>query len=165
MSDALRYICLDSLIYTDDMPRDTFLKKSLRQIYTRGCQVYYEVIVLVANGLANGAWARWRTLYELSIMAEFISENGEKAAKKFYEANREDRRYYEWARTLPCFKNFRKQITFQEIYRRCNYACENWNEAYRTASVTIHACTKGTFESFSGNDAVARLIRSGKPLG
>lgn len=153
MSQALRYICIDSIKHTDSFQHDTYLLKSLRQLYIRSCQVYYEVFVLISNGLADGAWARWRTLYELSIVATFIAENGEDAARGYFESENTNEPYYEWARSLPCFNGYRQEwsITFNSIYQKCRNSPERWKQIYQTASVTVHACAKGTFSSFGGN--------------
>lgn len=153
MSQALRYICIDSIKHTDSFQHDTYLLKSLRQLYIRSCQVYYEVFVLVSSGLADGAWARWRTLYELGIIATFIAENGEDAAKRYYESANENDTYYEWARGLSCFNDYNPKwkITFYAIYKKCRKVQERWAQIYHTASITVHACAKGTFNSFGGN--------------
>lgn len=153
MSQALRYICLDSIKHTDSFEHDAYLLKSLRQLYVRSCQVYYEIFVLVSYGLADGAWARWRTLYELSVVATFISENGEDAARAYFKSANTNNSYYEWARHLPSFKGYREDwnITFDSIYQKCKKSQKEWKQVYQTASVTVHACAKGTFSSFGGN--------------
>ena len=73
----------------------TFL--SLQYIHGRALQVYLEIITLMKNGFADGAFARWRTIYELAIVSDFISTYGEETAKEFYESSESDDRYYDWA--------------------------------------------------------------------
>lgn len=51
---------------------------ALRVIHGRAMQIYLEIICLNKNGFADGAYARWRSLYELSIISAFISKYGEK---------------------------------------------------------------------------------------
>ena len=59
---------------------------AMLHIHGRALQEFLEIITLMKNGFADGAYARWRSMYELSIIASFITENGEKVAKEFIEA-------------------------------------------------------------------------------
>lgn len=154
-SQILWFICKDLLETTEKIEHPTYLHKSLRQLYIRACQVYYEVYVLVCSGLADGAWARWRTLYELAILAEFIAENGEEAAKGYFDSANDGNTYYEWARGLSCYADYnpKDQITFSSLVKRCKNMKRRWKHVYQTASVTVHACAKGTFYSFAGDGA------------
>ena len=65
-----------------------YLFDALTRIHARACQVCFEIITLLKNGLADGAHARWRTLHELAIISFFIEEHGQEIAKRFldYEA-------------------------------------------------------------------------------
>lgn len=152
-SEILWFLCEDSIKATAGFDHETYLQKSLRQLYIRGCQVYYEICVLISSGLADGAWARWRTLYELAILSEFIAENGEEAAKGYFDSESDESQYYEWARTLECFDGYRSswKITFDSLFERCKSSQPHWKQVYHTASSTVHACARGTFNSFSGN--------------
>jgi len=47
----------------------------LVRIHARACQIALEVLELIKNGFADGALARWRSLYELSIIATFLEKN------------------------------------------------------------------------------------------
>lgn len=42
-----------------------------------------EIACLVENGHPVGARARWRTLYELAVCAEFVHKHGERAAQRY----------------------------------------------------------------------------------
>jgi hypothetical protein len=55
----------------------------LTSLHARGCQVALEILTLLENGLADGAHARWRTLHELAVVAMFIKERGQRAAKRY----------------------------------------------------------------------------------
>lgn len=59
--------------------------------------MYLEILTLVKNGLADGAFARWRSLFELSVISNFISSNSEEVAKAYYEASEGDGKWYDWA--------------------------------------------------------------------
>ena len=53
------------------------------RIHTRACQVMDEIICLLENGFADGAMARWRTLYELSVVAILIADGDETLAERY----------------------------------------------------------------------------------
>ena len=55
----------------------------LLRLHARGIQISKEILVLFRNGYADGAFARWRTLYELSIVGLFISKHGNQIAKQY----------------------------------------------------------------------------------
>lgn len=82
-------------------------------------QEFLEIITLMKNGFADGAYARWRSMYELSIISSFIIQYGENVAKKFYEASETDDRY-EWARESKIFSTKKKHITFNDIQKACD---------------------------------------------
>lgn len=44
------------------------------RLHARSCQVAEEVVVLLENGFANGAMARWRTMHEIAVTANFIGK-------------------------------------------------------------------------------------------
>ena len=59
------------------------LREALLGIHARTLRTATAVLVLLENGLADDAYARWRTLYELSVTAAFLSVHGEEAAKRY----------------------------------------------------------------------------------
>ena len=56
---------------------------ALFKLHMRGCQVTREIIVLLEAGLADGAAARWRTLFEIAVVASVISKSDELTAEKY----------------------------------------------------------------------------------
>lgn len=63
-----------------DLPKEQNTDKMFRycvlgELYARACQQYLEIIYLVKGGFADGAYARWRSLFELSVISEFIGNN------------------------------------------------------------------------------------------
>ena len=42
-----------------------------------------EVLLLLRHGFADGAHARWRTLHEISVIAEFIFQHGNEVAEQY----------------------------------------------------------------------------------
>ena len=73
------------------------------RLHSRACQTMGEIIALLKAGYADGAMARWRTLHEISVILNFIVENGEDVAIKYadhkaihiYKSAKEYCRYYE----------------------------------------------------------------------
>ena len=124
---------------------------ALRYIHGRALQIYLEINCLNKNGFADGAYARWRSLYELSIMSAFIKKYGEKVAKAFIQsANTDDR--YEWAREADCFKNYNKKyITFSAIQDNCELATKEWKEEYNFVNQLVHASPQGTMYRLGGD--------------
>jgi hypothetical protein len=53
------------------------------RLHVRACQVASEVIVLLENGYADGAMARWRTLHEIAIVAAIIVKFGPDIAERY----------------------------------------------------------------------------------
>lgn len=125
---------------TDD--KDVFY--ALQVIHARACQEYLEILTLNRNGFADGAYARWRSMYELSITSTFIRKYGQKVAKSFLDAADTNDRY-EWARKADCFKNYNKRyITFAAIQKECEYATKGWRDMYNLSNQVIHASPQGT---------------------
>ena len=122
----------------------SYLYLVLRYIHGRAMQIYLEILCLNKNGFADAAYARWRSLYELSITSAFIKRYGEVVAKAFLQsADTEDR--YEWARQADCFKNSKaKYIKFADIQKNCELATVEWKKEYTFVNQLVHASPQGT---------------------
>lgn len=113
-------------------------------IHGRALQQYLEIITLMKNGFADGAYSRWRSMYELAVIASFITEQGENVAEAFINSyDTEDS--YNWAKSSGIFPKDMKYITFNAIQRSCNLNTESWKDQYKLANKTIHASSQGTF--------------------
>lgn len=107
--DALDMLLGYSRALGDEALRSSRRRRTERQLnlenvafrmHSRACQVLSEILVLLENGFADGAIARWRTLHEISIVLLVISEGGEELAKRFlrhdaFEAKQALKRYDE----------------------------------------------------------------------
>lgn len=58
--------------------RYTFM--ALQHIHGRACQEFLEILYLMKLGFADGAYARWRSMYELCCIGSFIRKYGEQIA-------------------------------------------------------------------------------------
>ena len=57
--------------------------EALARLHARACQVSSEILVLLRSGYADGAHARWRTLYEIAVVSSFIRENCQDLAERY----------------------------------------------------------------------------------
>jgi hypothetical protein len=75
----------------------------LVRLHIRACQVTDEIIVLLETGFAEGARARWRTLFELTVIACLIKEGGDPLARRYvaHEAVDQLRAMNDYNRSAP----------------------------------------------------------------
>lgn len=138
-----------------------FVYNALTPIHARACQEYLEILCLCKNGFADGAYARWRSLYELSIISDFIRKNGECVATSFLQsADTEDR--YEWARVAKCFEKYpgNKYITFSAIQKQCKLSTAEWRKQYNLSNQLVHASPQGTLYRI-GNKTEMGILSAG----
>lgn len=154
--------------YARTLPEDQYRDKMYRycvlgELYGRACQQYLEIIYLVKGGFADGAYARWRSLFELSVISEFIRNNDEKVAKAYYDASFMDDGRYGWAGAAPCFSGRKKpeKITLEEIKAQCSMSTDAWNKEYRLSNKVVHATPQGTFDRLG----VSSTSRDFTPVG
>lgn len=62
-----------------------YVFEALARLHARACQISNEVYTLLESGYADGAQSRWRALHEVSIVASFISQEGEDMAERFLD--------------------------------------------------------------------------------
>lgn len=60
-----------------------YLFECLTHLHAKACLVSAEVLCLMRGGFADGAVARWRTLYEISVIAKLLSSNGQELALRY----------------------------------------------------------------------------------
>lgn len=56
------------------------LNKALSRLHIRAIQIASEIMVLMENGYADGAMARWRTLHEVACVAMVLDDGGDALA-------------------------------------------------------------------------------------
>ena len=57
--------------------------KALISIHARACRITDEILCLLRGGFPDAAFARWRTLHELSVLSFFISENDNELSRRY----------------------------------------------------------------------------------
>lgn len=137
------------LDFVNGLPQEELREKqwtftAMLHIHGRALQQFLEIIALMKNGFADGAYARWRSMYELTIISSFITEHGENVARSFIESSETEDRY-EWARASKIFPKSKKYVSFNDIQKRCTINSEVWRYQYDLANKTIHASPQGTF--------------------
>lgn len=118
---------------------------ALRYINGRAVRIANEIFVLLKNGYADGAYARQRTLYELSIYANFIVKHGDDVAKAYIEYNGD---WYDWA-NIVIKKN---RISFKDIEEHSDIKqddIDKWRKEYSLTCKLVHASSQGTFSRLS----------------
>ena len=65
---------------------------TLQHMHGRVCQEFLEVLYLMKYGFADGAYSRWRSMYELCCCADFILKYGGEVAKKYFESSETEKK-------------------------------------------------------------------------
>jgi len=63
----------------------TGLEYVLRRGHARACMISKEILLLLKNAYPDGALARWRAMYEISVTLAFIARHGEACATRYIE--------------------------------------------------------------------------------
>ena len=98
----------------------------LQHIHGRACQEFLEILYMLRLGFADGAYARWRSMFELCCNAKFIVTYGEQTAKKYYEQSDTEDQKYTWAAGVTC--NSGKKLGKKEAIQAC-MPCDPWFSA------------------------------------
>jgi len=81
------FIAISKELASDWLKDSNFVRNELTmclmRLQARGCQVASEVLVLLRNGFADGAFARWRTLHEIAVVCLFLEKHGIEAAIRY----------------------------------------------------------------------------------
>lgn len=107
----------------------------LTRLHARGCQVSSEILTLLRGGFADGAHARWRTLHEISVIAQFISTNDDDLAERYlahsavadYQRALQYRKYSDDLSYVPMTDE-----TFNEIKATYDAVVEKYGENFKS---------------------------------
>jgi hypothetical protein len=138
---------------------------TLRLLHGRACLVTGEIIILLKNGYPDGAVARWRTLYELSVTANFLKKHGNPTFIKYLE-----HQYIEYDFSAKTYQKYAKDLhqeplTESELARNNKYKQSliekygaNFIQQYGWASDTLNE-QKGriSFKRIAENSDFAKL--------
>jgi hypothetical protein len=87
---------------------------ALVRIHVRACRTANEILTLLKAGYPDGAFARWRTLYELAVIAFFLLANDDTVSERYLEHN-----------TVLKYKQARE---YQEAHLKLKYPSIDENE-------------------------------------
>ena len=59
--------------------------ETLLRLQARACQIAAEIHIMIVNGFADGAMARWRSLYEIAVLAEFLLDKPDELIQKYLD--------------------------------------------------------------------------------
>ncbi len=116
---------------------------TLKHLHGRACQEYLEILTLMKAGFADGAYARWRSMYELCCIAELVKQHGEQIAKQYYEQSETEEQGYKWTDGITD-NNGNKIKTFKQIQDMCSVSTA-WHDKYKLGCLVNHASPQGTF--------------------
>ncbi len=60
-----------------------FKESAIFKIHARALRIYKEIFCLIKSGYVDGANARWRSLYELTVICLFLSKNNENVSERY----------------------------------------------------------------------------------
>ena len=132
-----------------DARKYTFL--ALQHLHGRACQMFLEILTLLRNGFGDCAYARWRSLYELTCIAYFIKSQGEQIAKQYFEQSQCEAPTNDYSWTAGAVNKNGKPITikrFSAIETYCDMG-KIWNDQYKLACLVTHGSPEGTFKRMS----------------
>lgn len=151
--EYLKYIEKTERFYNNIEGQKTFT--ALRYLSGRATQVANEILVLLKNGYADAAYARFRTLYELSIISDFIVKHGDNVAQAYIEY---DGNWYDWAKEIIPNK---RQIKFSDIEKYSGIQDEYiklWNKEYKLSNKLVHASSQGTFSRLAIDGQMREIL-------
>ena len=128
---------------------------ALQHIQGRACQVYLEILCLLRNGFADGAFSRWRTMYELSCVGTFIKQQGEAIAEQYINKSNTGDRPYDWtAGAINSKGNVIEIKSFKTLERIVNEDESDsykdaWEKQYKLACFVTHGSPQGTISRLS----------------
>ena len=113
---------------------NNFVFDVLTRLHAWSCQITSEILLLLRNGFADGAHARWRSLHEISVIGYFIAKHGNAVAERYicYTAIEEfeaAKKYQVYCETLGYEKLTAEE--FGAIQEKYEYYINRFEPSYR----------------------------------
>ncbi len=133
----------------------------LSLIHARSCQVGGEVRLLLHGGYSDGAMARWRTEYELAVVALFIKKFGNDVAERYLLHESVEA----WRITLNCKEHPETgEVTAEELKKAENaknavcakYPSEHFESRYGWANKALKV-KKANFSNIEVESGISHL--------
>ncbi len=94
--------------YRDEAVKtNNYVFEVVTRLHARACQITNEIFILIQNGYADGAYARWRTLHEVNVISRFIQRNGNEVAEKYLLHDN--------------IESYKSAVLFQKHYKELGY--------------------------------------------
>jgi len=141
---------------------------AIMNIHGRACQIFMEILCLLKGGFVDGALARWRSLFELSIYAMFINKNNDEVASAYMKQANTGEKNAKWAKLADCFKNHKGNITFKLLFENRDYpdeAKDIWQKQYELASKIVHTSPQGTMKRIGVVEPIGAMVAGGTNWG
>lgn len=132
---------------------DEPLYKAMQSLYNRNFRIYLEIFSLLQNGHAEAGHSRWRTMYELVCVMDFIinsPDDKSKLALSYLENNdTKGGNEHNWAsidsRLVTKKGKQSKKVRFTDIENASTFLSDDLRVAYKSASSFVHSAPSGTF--------------------
>ena len=62
---------------------DDYVFEVLTRLHAKACQTSNAILALLRSGFADDAYARWRSLHEIAVIASFIRAHGQETAERY----------------------------------------------------------------------------------
>ncbi len=85
-----------------------FVFETLSRLHGRVCQIGFEILTLLKCGYADGANARWRTLYEITCFSYYIKNHGNEMAERYL--------LYDYIESYNMIKDYMNPPNSTELY-------------------------------------------------
>ena len=145
----------------EDKRKKHYTFTAIQHLHGRSCQMFMEILCLLRNGFADGAYARWRSLFEVTVIAQFIVEKGEEVAKAYCESI-DKVSNFEWARLAFPNKSIKSSVSFKEINDVIEESSYEWYSQYKLGCKLVHGCPQGTFKRLSNYEGMSPCIPVGR---
>ena len=127
-------------------PEKPHLQFALLRIHEKALKVFREATILMENGSASGAMARWRTLFELSVVSKVLLQYPELAEKYIFYSK------------IETYKMYKKMFLYKDRLNLDNFDFSNFQEIeqeYNDAKKTFGWEGKNSYE-WAKNDKIKK---------
>lgn len=141
---------------------------ALMNIHARAAQIFAEILCLLEQGFTDGAFARWRSLFEISVYALFISRNSNQVALGYINQSDTEEKNATWAKSADCFRDKKGNVTFKMIFDSCQQsknADDIWYKQYELASKIVHPSPQGTMKRLGNAETNNTMLVTGSDWG
>jgi hypothetical protein len=133
------------------------IRQVLMSLHARACQIAQEILMLLTNGYADGAHARWRSLHEVGTVACFIVAHGERTAYRYvmHEVVESLKSAQEQLETWSFLLAFMRQLKLLE--RQCARLVTKYGKQFGKPYGWAAHCFGGRRTTFRDIEKVAQL--------